>query len=186
MKRSYFKEEQKFDQWWFRLIIITSFVAVIGIFAWGIIQQMVLKKPWGDHPTSDTVLLLTAVFVFIVMACATWLTFTMRLITEVTEAGLRYSFPPLMNKVRTIPKEVIAEYEVRKYNPMGEYGGWGIRSGQFRKGKAYNVKGNTGLQLRLADNKKILFGTQRPDALKAAMDKMMRPPESQVETGYGQ
>ena len=74
-----------------------------------------------------------------------------------------------------IPREMITEYGVRKYNPIGEYGGWGIKGRGFGKGRAYNVKGNMGLQLRLQDNKKILFGTQRPDALQAAMDKMMKP-----------
>jgi hypothetical protein len=175
MERSYFKEEQKFDQWWFRLIMILTWIALVVIFGWGIYQQLVLKKPWGDHPTSDNTLILTTICVFLIMSGVIWLTFTMRLITEVTDEGLRYRFPPLINTFRTIPKSMIAEYKIRKYNPIGEYGGWGIKGTGFLMGKAYNVKGNIGLQLRLQNNKKILFGTQRPDALLAAMDKMMRP-----------
>jgi chaperone required for assembly of F1-ATPase len=35
------------------------------------------------------------------------------------------------------------------------------------------MKGNTGLQLYLVDGKKMLVGTQRPDAIKRAMEKMM-------------
>ncbi len=46
--------------------------------------------------------------------------------------------------------------------------GWG------KSGSAFNVKGNIGLQLYLKNGKKVLFGTQRPDALKRAMDKMMK------------
>jgi hypothetical protein len=177
MERSYFKEEQKFDQWWFRLIIIMSWVPLVVIFGIGIYQQLVLHKPWGTNPTSDTALLLTTAFVFLIMAGVTWLTFSMRLITEVTEDGLKYRFPPLIRKARTIPKSMISEYRVRKYDPIGEYGGWGIKGRLFGNGRAYNVKGNIGLQLQLRDNKKILFGTQRPEALKAAMDKIMNSPE---------
>ena len=177
MERTYFAEEQKFDQVWFRLIILLSWVPLIVIFGFGIYQQIVLGKPWGDNPTSDTALILTSIFIFLIMAGVTWLTFSMRLITEVTGEGLRYRFPPLIYKVKIIPKSMIADYQVRKYNPIGEYGGWGLRSGIFGKGRAYNVKGNMGLQLRLQDNKKILFGTQRPEALKAAMDNMMNPQE---------
>jgi len=177
MERSYFKEEQKFDQVWFRLLIILSWVPLVVIFGMGIYQQIVLKKPWGDNPTSDTALILITLFVFLVMAATTWLTFSLKLITEVTNEGLKYSFPPLINKVKTIPKSMIAEYLVRKYNPIGEFGGWGIKVGNFGRGKAYNVKGNMGLQLRLQSNKKVLFGTQRPESLKAAMDKMMNPAE---------
>ena len=179
MDRIYFTEEQKFDQVWFRLIIVMTWVLMVVLFGWGIYQQIVLKKPWGDNPTSDTALLLTAAFIFLVMTGVTWLTFSIRLITEVSEEGFKYRFPPLINKFKTIPKSMIAEYEVRKYNPILEYGGWGIRFGQFGKGRAYNVKGNIGLQLKLQNNKRILFGTQRAEALKSAMDKMMNPPEYQ-------
>ena len=177
MERSYFKEEQKFDQVWFRLLIILSWVPVIVIFGIGLYQQLVLKKPWGNNPTSDTGLLIITAFVFLVMAVTTWLSFTLRLITEITDEGLKYWFPPLINKVKTIPRSMISEFQVRKYNPIGEFGGWGIKVGTFGRGKAYNVKGNMGLQLLLKNNKKILFGTQRPEALKSAMEKMMNPPE---------
>jgi len=175
MERTYFREEQKFDQWWFRLIIIMMWIPTVGIFGWGIFQQLVLKKPFGDNPTSDVALVLTAALILLIMTALTWLAFSMKLITEVTDKGLCYHFPPLINKVKIIHRTMIAEYKVRKYSPVGEYGGWGIKGGIFGKGRAYNVKGNMGLQLRLQDKKKILFGTQRPDALKSAMDKMMNP-----------
>jgi hypothetical protein len=176
MERNYFKEEQKFDQWWLRVIFILTWISTVGIFGWGVFQQLILKKPWGDNPTSDTVLVLTAIFIFLLMTGVTWLIFSMRLITEVTENGFRYRFPPVINKVKIVPKSMIAEYQIRKYSPVGEYGGWGIKGAGMGRGRAYNVKGNMGLQLRLQNNKKILFGTQRPEALKAAMDKIMNPP----------
>ena len=150
---------------------------LLVIFRIGIRQQLFLGRPWGDNPVSDTGLVLTALFIFIVMTGVTWLAFTMRLVTEVTPEGFKSRFPPLMNKFRTIPESMIGEYQVRKYNPIGDYGGWGIRTGMFGKGRAYNVKGNMGVQLKLHNNKRILFGTQRLEALKAAMDKMMNPPE---------
>ena len=145
------------------------------IFGAGLYQQLVLKKPFGDHPTSDGALIATAIFVILIMVGVLWLTLKMKLILEVTDEGIIYRFPPLIPKMRTITKEMIAEFQVRKYNPIGEYGGWGIKGTFMGRGKAYNVKGNMGLQLRLNDNKRVLFGTQRPDALKFAMEKMMNP-----------
>jgi hypothetical protein len=177
MEKSYFKEEQKFDQVWFRLVIWFSCITVVVIFGWGLYQQLILKKPWGDNPTPDGALILTTVFVVFIMAGITWLAFSMKLITEVIEQGFRYRFPPLIRRFKTIPKSMIAEYQVRKYSPVGEFGGWGIRLGTMGRGRAYNVKGNMGLQLKLQNNKRMLFGTQRPDALRAAMDKMMNPPQ---------
>jgi hypothetical protein len=177
MEKSYFKEEQKFDQVWFRLVISISWVSMVVIFGWGLYQQLVLKNPWGDNPTSDTALILITVFVLAVMTGVTWMTFSMKLITEITEEGIKYRFPPLIRKPRTIPKAMIAEYQIRKYSPIGEYGGWGIRLGTMGRGRAYNVKGNMGLQLKLRNNKRILFGTQRPEALRSAVEKMMNPPQ---------
>lgn len=174
MEKVFFKEEQKFDQVWFRLIIFLSWVPLVVIFGIGLYQQLILKRPWGNNPTSDTGLILVTIFVFLIMIATTLLIFLMRLVTEVTDAGLRYRFPPLINKPRLIPKSDIAEYSIRKYNPIGEYGGWGIKGSFMGRGKAYNVKGNIGLQLRLQNNKRILFGTQRSAALQAAMDKLMK------------
>ena len=73
MERSYFKEEQKFDQVWFRLLIVLSWVPLLVIFGIGIRQQLFLGRPWGDNPVSDTGLVLTALFIFIVMTGVTWL-----------------------------------------------------------------------------------------------------------------
>ena len=57
-----------------------------------------------------------------------------------------------------IPWKDIEECYVRQYSPLREYGCWGIRFGL--NGKAYNVKGNKGIQVKLKSGKKILFGTQ--------------------------
>ncbi|MBM3404295.1 MAG: hypothetical protein FJY10_05340 [Bacteroidetes bacterium] len=173
MEKSYFKEEQRFDQLWFRLIILSAWVPLIVIFGFGLYQQLVLKKPWGNHPISDLWLILSTLFVFLIMSGATWLVFSIRLITEVTDAGLMYRFPPLINRYKTLDRHSIASFETRQYNPVREYGGWGIRAGGGKRGIAYNVKGKFGLQLHLHNGKKILFGTQRPDALKMAMERMM-------------
>jgi hypothetical protein len=51
--------------------------------------------------------------------------------------------------------EEIEKISVREYSPLFEYGGWGIRRG--KSGRAYNVKGNIGLQLVLKNGKKILL-----------------------------
>jgi hypothetical protein len=59
---------------------------------------------------------------------------------------------------------------VRKYKPLAEFGGWGLRFGV--SGKAYNISGNKGLQLELTNNKKLLIGTQKPEELSEALNKI--------------
>ena len=174
MDKLLFSEEQKFDQLWVRVVFLMTWVPLAGIFGTGIYRQVVLGKPWGNHPTSDLALVLVTSAIFLVMTGVTWLIFSLRLIIEVTEEGLHYRFPPVIARFRTILANDIADYMVREYDPVREYGGWGIRTGGFGKGSAYNVKGKTGLQLTLRNGKKILFGTQRPDALLSAMDRLMK------------
>jgi hypothetical protein len=45
------------------------------------------------------------------------------------------------------------------------------------KGITYNIMGHIGLQLYLSDGKKLLIGTQRPEAMKRAMKKLMEENE---------
>ncbi|HEY9113877.1 MAG TPA: hypothetical protein VIN10_04210 [Bacteroidales bacterium] len=97
----------------------------------------------------------------------------MKLKVKVTDEGISYKFSPIIFKEKYISKDIIERYEIRKYRPILDYGGYGIKVGTNNRGKAFNVKGNIGMQLYLKDGKKVLFGTQRPDSFKYAMDKMM-------------
>jgi hypothetical protein len=60
-------------------------------------------------------------------------------------------------------------WEARTYRPILEYGGWGIRYSPFGQGCAYNVSGNRGVQLELADGQRILIGSQRAEELARAI-----------------
>ena len=81
--------------------------------------------------------------------------------TELHPDGFRYKFFPFHLNWHLIRKEDIAKMYVRKYSPLREFGGWGIR-GAFPV-KAYNTKGNMGIQFELKDGRKVLFGTQKPE-----------------------
>ena len=51
---------------------------------------------------------------------------------------------------------------VRIYSPIKEYGGWGYRTSLGKKkGSAFNVKGNKGIQIEFKTGKKLLVGTQK-------------------------
>ena len=93
----------------------------------------------------------------------------MKLITAVHKDGLTLRFHPLTHQI--IPNEHIKTCKVRKYHPIREYGGWGIRYG--RKGKAYTVSGTLGVQLELVQEKSLLIGSQRPIELAKAIQAKM-------------
>ena len=69
------------------------------------------------------------------------------------------NFFPIHLKEQLIPFEEIESFKARKYAPLKEFGGWGIRWGF--EAKAYNVSGEEGLQLALRNERKILFGSQK-------------------------
>ena len=164
MAKIYFKEEQKFNQWWIWLLIAVC----CGIWIWQFVQQIIMGKPFGNNPMSDLGVILTGIFPILVLLLFRLL----KLETLIDEEGIKCRFMPFQRKYKTFLPLDIAKYEVKKYNPLMEYGGWGIRYG--RKGTAYNVRGNMGLYLELKNKKNFLIGTQTPDSLRYAMEKMIR------------
>lgn len=174
MAKTLYKEEQKFGQPWIWLIWVPLTAGSLIFFGFGLHKQLILGEPFGDKPMPDAGLLITGILTFLMMAGLTLLFYRMKLVTEIRTDGIYYRYPPMINKFRRIGKESIERIEVREYKPVKEYGGWGIKTGTRQYGKAYNVKGKTGLQLYLKDGGKILFGTQRRAAIADAANKMMR------------
>jgi hypothetical protein len=171
MERLLFSEEQRFNQWWLWLIIISSALISTVPFMIGIYTQEVLGTPWGNNPGSTGLLVFVLIADLIIMLGVVWLFLKMSLQVQIKEGGLHYRFPPLIIKWKSIAKEEIESFKIRNYRPVVEYNGWGIKGGS--RNRAYNVSGNIGLQLFLKNGRKVLFGTQRSQAIKYAMEKMM-------------
>lgn len=87
--------------------------------------------------------------------------------TVLVEEELRIRFGRRM-KFRIPLKNVTRAY-YRAYSPIGEYGGWGIRNGKH--GRAFNMRGNEGVQLVLRSGQRVLIGSQRPEELVRAIQK---------------
>jgi len=165
MNRALFKEEQQFRQWWNLLIVIASSVSGIVFSIYALYQQLVVGKQVGDEPAPNAVLAILIVFLLFFL----WFYLRLKLEVWIDKLGIHYRFFPLIFKERIISFAEIKKYEIRKYSPLGDYGGWGVKK-SIRWGRAYNVSGNTGLQLYLNNGKKVLLGTQKPQAMLYAMD----------------
>jgi hypothetical protein len=174
MEKSYFKEEQHFSNPWFWAFLIVVFTVSLTPICVALYSELVLGKPFGENPSSVESMLIMFGVLGIVYFFVILLFRKMKLITEVRGDGIYYRFPPFILKNRKFGKAEIERFEIRKYKPITEYGGWGIRYGWGKWGRALSVWGKTGLQLYLSDGKKVLFGTQRPDSLLRAMNKMMK------------
>ena len=166
----YFEEEQRFRQPWIWAIVLSSVVGLLVVFGYGLVEQLVLKEPFGDNPASDTGLIIAAVTTFVVGGGSILLLYKAKLTTKLDPNCLHIVFSPLRR--RDIPLSDIAHWEARTYNPIRDYGGWGIRVG--RRGRAYNVSGNRGVELQLTNGKKLLIGSQRSEELSAAISRAKR------------
>jgi hypothetical protein len=58
---------------------------------------------------------------------------------------------------------------VVKYNPLLEFGGWGLRYSLVGNRKAYSIAGNRGIQIELKTGEKILIGTGKEIQLKSVL-----------------
>jgi hypothetical protein len=140
---------------------------MVFLFGYGMIEQLVFGRPWGNKPMSDFALAVIGPLMILSGFGLFWLFRAMRLITEVRSDGVYIHFVPLLRD--TILFSNIADCEARTYRPIREYGGWGVRFGWKRK--AYNVSGNRGVQLTLKSGKRLLIGSQRSEELAQAIRK---------------
>jgi uncharacterized membrane protein len=167
-----FREVQRFHQPWLWVLIIVCAAGLIGLFGYGMVQQLVFGEPWGDRPMSDTALAVTGTFTILFGIGMLALFASTRLITEVRTDGLYIRFFPPHLSFRRIPLEDLAGFEARSYSPMREYGGWGIKSGCG--GRAYNVSGDRGVRIDYTNGGHILIGSQRADELAQAIRSILR------------
>jgi len=157
MSNIFYAEEQKVNNKWLWLLLATISV----VFLYGFIEQLIFKKPFGTNPAPDSVL----AFMGLIPLFFLYLMYIIKFSFQIDKDGVKYCFFPFHIKERIIQWDEITTLYVRKYKPIAEYGGWGIRTLSFKKNIAYNISGNYGLQIELKNGKKILFGTQNPEEL---------------------
>jgi hypothetical protein len=160
-----FHEEQRFRQVWLWVMLVAVQTAVLGPLLFGIVGQLVFGEPFGTRPASDAALALGGTAAVLFCGALTWLFLAMALRITVDGGGILVRFRPFLT--RRLSFGDIADCVARRYRPILEFGGWGIRVG-WRK-RAYNVSGNLGVQLVLRDGRRVLLGSQRPAELAAAI-----------------
>jgi hypothetical protein len=154
-----FIEEQKFDQLWFKLVMLLTALVIIG--------SIVLSySELQNDPTALWVSILVAIISLIIIITVGFL---MKLTTKIDENGIEYAFWPIHLKPKQINWKEINDCYVREYRPITEFGGWGYRIKFGQNGKALNVKGNIGIQIVFTNGKKLLIGTQKSEDVKKVL-----------------
>jgi hypothetical protein len=140
-----FEENQKFNQWWLWVILLSFPIISVG--------------PFDENEIN--------VYYVLIGLAIPLLFYLFELRIKVNEDGFHYQFSPFHLKFHTIKMDEIESFKAMEYSSLKEYGGWGIKYGF--KGKAYNVSGNKGVKVFLKNGNNIMFGSQKHKELAKAL-----------------
>ena len=146
----HFEENQKFTQWWIWIVIFTI----------TLILYYFIEEINHNNFIKYTPIIIPLTFYF------------SELRIKVNDKGLYYQFFPFHFKYNTIKAEEIKKVISKEYNPITEYGGWGIKKGV--EGKAYNTSGKLGVVIYLKNGEKILFGSKKNKELEKVIKKIIQ------------
>jgi hypothetical protein len=149
-----FLESQRFNQWWFRILILLVTTISIGT----------IVKSYSNVQSEPVPFWISLIAGLCTLIIVLSLGFLIKLETKIDEMGIHYGFWPFYSKLKLINWSDILECAVIKYNPIVDYGGWGYKMGLFsKKGSAMSVRGNIGVQIVFKNGKNLLIGTQRKE-----------------------
>lgn len=165
-----YTEKQKFNQIWLWLLLLFSGFIPVVILGSGLYVQLVKGEQFGNNPMSDNGLIVTFILTLLLAISLVLLFATSRLTTRIDKAGIYVKFFPFHWREHHYRWQEIERYEVVKYQPIREFGGWGVR--YARKSKAYNVSGNQGLRLFFKKGNQLLIGTQQSKNLTIFLERL--------------
>ena len=149
---SRYHEEQHFHDVLMGLLVLAMlFVVFVTTVA------VVFSRP------NDALLLAIAPAIVVLVAALISLS---HLDVDVTDSGVSIAFRHLW-PTRRIAFADIVGLEVKRYRPLIDYGGWGVRLGPA--GWAYTTGGDVGVKMRLRKGLPVLIGTRHPSELEAAI-----------------
>lgn len=153
-RQTWFHETQRLRQWHVRIVLAMPPAALVFMS----VRQIVFHHPWGHPPMSNGGLLFLTILLLLVYLRL----ITVRLVTDLSRGELSVGLRGLWRKKR-VPLAEIKYAAAVRYDPISEYGGYGIRPGP--RGLAYIADGNRAVQLELLDGHKLLVGSLRPEEL---------------------
>jgi hypothetical protein len=157
-----FEEFQGYQQKRLRLFMRVC----IGIAAFLLIMRLFVS----DDPN-----IRQAIFVLTGLSAIALFIRSIRLHTVITTAGIYVRYFPFSARYTFVGWENIKQCSLRQYNPLAEYGGWGIKMIAPENGWSYSFSGTTGLQIEFRDGTKLLIGTKSANEIKAILQDAGQP-----------
>jgi hypothetical protein len=153
-----FFEEQRFQPLRTRLLLAAIPLILTAASIW----QVALKHPWGKQPMSNGGLIFWTVFLWLIYIRL----MTVRIVTQVESGvlsvGLRGLWP-----MRRIPISEINSAKAITFDPVRDFGGYGVRS--TSRGKAYISRSTCGVRVKLKNQDVLTIGSARASVLAALL-----------------
>lgn len=158
-----FFEEERFNQKWNLFLITPVCVGFILFQIYSLYSQLILKKPVGSDPLSDTWLILMSFLVIPLMIFLIWLFSVTKLTVQVDSEKILIRFYPMVK--REVLLSDIKSFEIKEFNPIIDFGGWGLRYSIRWKTTGYIMKGKVGVHIHLKNGKNLLISSERANEL---------------------
>ena len=153
-----FFEEQRFQPLRTRLLLMAMPLFLTAVSIW----QVGLKHPWGKQPMSNGSLIFWTVFLWLIYIRL----MTVRIVTQVESGVLSVGLRGLW-RMRRIPISEIKSAKLVSFDPIRDFGGYGVRS--TSRGKAYVSSGTSGIRVELNNQDVLVIGSTRVSALAALL-----------------
>lgn len=167
-----FEEQQRFSHkiFWIAIVSLTA------LFCYALLQQYFLNIPFGKKPMTNIGLMFAILFMSLIIL----LFYNFRLSTKITSEAIIIKLYPFHLYSKRFEWPQLSEIIVREYNPLKEYGGWGLRG--FGKKKSITLSGNWAIELVFHSGQSLLIGTKKPIEAKSALavSKILTDKNSQV------
>ena len=160
-----FYEEQKFRQT--RLLILTAIPPIMMTLL--AIWQAGLGHKWGKQPMSNGSVIGWSIFLWLIYLRL----ITVKLVTELRPGEIAITMRGLWRSARIALKGVRSA-RVVTFDPVADWGGYGMRSNQ--RGRAYIAGGTEAVELQMTGGSIVLIGSQRPRELARAIAQELAKP----------
>jgi len=151
---------------------VAGWVYGLVAFLWGVVVftsvglvSSLLEKAPADRSWSD---LLGPVIGVVAMGLVTAFISGIRVSVDSGELTVKYGVWPWLARIALGP---VTSCRAVTYRPLAQFGGWGIRRGAGGI-RAYTARGNRGVLLTLNEGRRVLIGSDAPEALVEALGRL--------------
>lgn len=162
-----FVERQRFTNWilWMGLISMA-----VASWFWFISMILEMTNP-SLVPSMSPPWLVLLVWLAVGISLP-FIIYLMRFDLRIENDHIIYRYFPFQKKYQRLPIKNVSNYKIVRYDPLGDYGGWGIRKRKHNIG--FITPSDRGVIVLVDQSTHITFGSEKPKDLYLAINQVHR------------